>query len=159
MPALGAAPHGTATYTDATGERTSFTVPVDGINPISLETIQSEWGDLLDAVDAIVLGERYKNALVDETVDSNDLGGGSRELKLLIQWRDSVTQQAYSTEIGTINQALLNFVPGGGDAVIFEGAGASATTLALVTAFEAVVQTKAGNSAEIYGMRLVGRNT
>jgi len=54
----------------------------------------------------------------------------------------------------------LNFVPGGGDAVLFSGAGASTAITEWVTAFEAIARTPRSdaNSVEVVGMRFVGRN-
>jgi hypothetical protein len=58
-----------------------------------------------------------------------------------------------------VDDTQLNFVPGGGDAVIFEGAGASATILAWVTAFEALAKNPNDETeaVEVTGIRRVGR--
>jgi len=69
-------------------------------------------------------------------------------------YQDATTEQPYSFNIPTIDYSKLNFVDGGGNAVIFAGAGASAEVAAFVTAFEAVAKAPAtGNAVHITGMK------
>lgn len=161
MPAIGPTPHIVVTYTDYGGEKTTTRLPTRAINAVGLVEQQDDLGDLTAALDAITLGVRYRNALVDETINDNTNAVSKlaqRENKLLVQYQDDVTQEKFTATFGTVDLTKLNFAEGSGDRVLIAD-GASAEVTALIAAFEAVVNSPAGNAVTVIGMRFVGRNS
>ncbi len=159
MPELGTFEPGEYQMLDYTKQRRSFRVFYGEVTALSLPGLLTALGDFTTAVDNITIGTIAKtNFSIVETVISNtpptDKGAqiGSR---LLVQYQDSVTEKPYSFNIPTIDYSKLNFVPGGGNAVIFSGAGASAEIAAFVTKFQALAKSpdNDANSVVITGMR------
>lgn len=164
MPALGGRQKYDITLRDATNEVTTHTIYFDEITPVSLPGLLGQLGVYNTALLGITNGVLAKDRWGEETIVSNAIPtdkSAQRESKLLVQYQGVTTQKPYVLTIGTVDFDVLNFVVGGKDAVIFQGAGASAAILAWVTAFEALASTP-DNEAEnviVVGMRYVGRNS
>lgn len=162
MPALGGRNVLQVSYRDHTEEMTTHRVYTGEITAVSLPGLLTQIGAYTAATDAITLGQRAKESWGEETVVSNDAPASQaaqRESKLLVQYRGVTTEEPFTLTIGTVDDAQLNFVPGGGDAVIFSGAGASTTIADWVTAFEAIAKNPNDETeaVEVVGMRRVGR--
>lgn len=164
MPALGSVHKSSITYGDVTEETSKMEIYNGAITAVSLPGFLTAFGTLQSATDAITLGVRRSQSWIgDLTTVSNQWPADKnahRENKLLVTYRDDVTEEEFILTIPTIDGEQLNFVPGGGDAVQFSGAGASVNIVNWVTAFEAVARTPRSdaNSVTVVGMRFVGRN-
>jgi len=165
MPPLGSVHKSRIVYGDATEETSAMEIFNGAITALSIGGFLTNFGALQTATDAITLGTRRQQSWIgDLTTVSNEWPtdkAAQRESKLLVTYRDTVTEEEFILTIPTVDFDKLNFVPGGGDAVIFEGAGAHADIVAWVTAFEAIARTPRSdaNAVEVVGMRYVGRNT
>lgn len=165
MPAIGSKHRASITYGDVTEETSRVEIPIGAITAVSIAGFLTQFGAFQTATDAITLGTRRKQQWIgDDTTVTNAWPSdkaAQREAKLLVQYQDAVTEQPYTLTIPTIDFDVLNFVPGGGDAVLFSGAGASAAIIAWVTAFEALGKSpdNDANAVEVIGMRFVGVNT
>lgn len=164
MPPLGSVHKSSITYGDVTEETSKLEVYNGAITAASLPGFLTQFGALQTATDAITLGTRRQQSWIgDLTTVSNAWPtdkNAHRENKLLVTYRDDVTEEEFILTIPTIDGEQLNFVPGGGDAVIFSGTGASVNIVNWVTAFEALARTPRSdaNSVTVVGMRFVGRN-
>lgn len=164
MPALGGRQVVNVGYRDATEEIGTLRVYADEITAASLPGFLTDMGAFVAATDAITLGVRARESWGEETVVSNAVPSdkaAQREMKLLVQYQGVTTEKPYTLTIPTIDPDVLNFVPGGGDAVQFEGAGASAAIAAWVTAFETLASAPddEAEAVVVTGMRFVGRNS
>jgi len=165
MPKIGSVHKSILTYGDATQETSTLTVYNEAITALSIAGFLDDLTDLQGATDAITLGTRRKNSWVgDDTTVTNSWPtdpAAQRESKLLVQYQDAVTEKPYILTIPTVDFSKLVFVPLGGDAVLFEGADASAEIKAWVTAFEQIGRSPDDDTHHVVvtGMRYVGRNT
>lgn len=165
MPPLGSSHKSRIVYGDVTEETSAVEIYNGAITAVSIGGFLTQFGTFQTATDAITLGTRRQQAWIgDLTIVSNAWPtdkAAQRESKLLVDYRDTVTEEVFQLTIPTIDFDVLNFVPGGGDAVLFAGAGASAAIIAWVTAFEAMARTPRSdaNAVEVVAMRYVGRNT
>lgn len=165
MPAIGGRQIATYTLRDATGESTSHAVNFQEITVLSLPDILSWLGAYEAAMNAITLGTVASRSWGEKTVVSNAIPSdpaAQREMKLLVQYRSTTSQQPYTLTIGTIDPDVLVFLPGGGDAVAFTAEnGASPEIIAWVNAFQtlAVPADDETDNVVVTGMRLVGRNS
>ena len=164
MPPIGSVHKSKITYGDVSEEQSSLEIYNGAITAVSLPGFLTSFGNLQTKTDAITLGVRRSQSWTgDLTTVSNAWPtdkGAHRENKLLVTYRDTVTEEEFILTIPTVDSDVLNFVPGGGDAVLFSGAGASTAITEWVTAFEAIARTPRSdaNSVEVVGMRFVGRN-
>lgn len=164
MPPIGSQHVAQLRYRDATGEIGSFEVQIGAITAVSLPGFLTQFGAFQTATDNITLGVRAGQSWTgDRTVVSNDVPTdkkAQRENKLEVSYQDNVTEEIWSITVSTVDLDKCNFVPNGGDAVIFSGAGAHADIVAWVTAFEAMVKApRTGNDVTVVGMRFVGVNS
>jgi len=165
MPAIGSVHKARITYGDVTEESSSLEIYTGAITAISIGGFLTQFGTLQAKTDAITLGLRRQQSWIgDLTTVSNAWPtdkAAQRESKLLVDYRDTVTEEQFQLTVPTIDFDVLNFVPQGGDAVIFSGAGASTAITEWVTAFEAMGRSPRSdaNAVEVVGMRYVGRNT
>lgn len=115
---------------------------------------ETDRDDLIVKLMALVLGDQQRvqfgnlNTLLPS---GHAATAGQREIKLEIQWFDTVTLATSSNELPTYNDT---FNLPGSDEVDTAGA----EWIAMVTAFELFVLSSAGNPVQITGGRLVGRN-
>jgi hypothetical protein len=165
MAEIGSVHKSILTYGDVSEETSPLTIFNDAITAISLPGFLTNLAALETATDNVTIGVRRKSTWVgDETTITNTWPtdkAAHRENKLLVTYIDDTTEKPYTLTIPTIDFSVLNYVPGGGDAVLFAGAGASAQIIAWVTAFEAIASSpdNPGNSVTVTKMRYVGRNT
>lgn len=149
---------------DASGEVNSFGLytPVldatniaeytDSLTPAAL------LADLLTAVDAVTLSERYstsQSALAEQVFDGSlPAQPAQNELRLLIKYNDTVEPVLKGRiEIPGVDAAVVG--SSGTDEVDLSGT----EMAALVTQIEAFAVSKIGNPISVYEARIVGRNS
>jgi hypothetical protein len=164
MPALGGRQFAQYSFRDHTGETGSFRFYTGEITAVSIAGLLTALGTLQTALDALTLGVRAKQSWGEETIVSNDTPAdqtAQREMVLRVSYRGATTQAPYTAYIPTVDPTKLNFVAGGGDAVIFSGGGASAEVAAFVAAFEAVAKSPDDETeaVEITELRFVGQSS
>jgi len=165
MPPLGSQHKARINYGDVSEETSGLEVFTGAITAVSIGGFLTQFGTLQSTTDAITLGERRSQSWIgDLTTVSNDWPtdpAAHRENKLLVTYRDDVTEEEFNLTIPTIDFTKLVFVPGGGDAVSFATGVGSAEIVAWVAAFEAMARTPRSdaNSVTVVAMRYVGRNT
>lgn len=161
MPALGGSQSASRQYLDYSGERQSVTVPVGELTALSLAGFLTELAAWETALDAVTLGTAAKSVWSATDVLSNTRPtdkDAQVETQMILEYRDAVTEEPFSLRIPTVDYTAFNYAdPPAGDVVILTGAGASAATTALITAFEALVKspTNDANDVEVTGMRVV----
>lgn len=164
MPAIGGFQTYDISLRDATNELTTHSIYTDEITSVSLPGFLTQLGAYNTALLGITNGVLAKNRWGETNIVSNAIPtdkSAQRESKLLVQYQGVTTEKPYTLTIGTVDFSVLNFIPGGGDAIIFEGAGASAAIVAWVTAFEnlASAPDDEAENVVVVGMRFVGRNS
>jgi len=114
------------------------------ITALSIGGLLTQIGALTTALDAVTLGQLSKTGWGEETVVSNTAATSKyaqAESSMLVQARGETTEAPFSFRIPTVDFTKFNYAPPpNGDIVIIAGAGASAETLALVTALEDLVK-------------------
>lgn len=164
MAPIGGTQQYVVTLRDVSGEVTTHTIYFDEITVVSLPGLLTNLGAYNTALLGITNGVLAKDAWGEHTVVSNALPSDKtahRENKLLVQYQDDVTEEQFTLTIGTVDFSVLNYVPGGGDAVLFAGDGASTAIKNWVTAFEELASSprNEANGVTVVGMRYVGRNS
>jgi len=159
MPAIGGYQPISIQYLDHSNERKSLRVYGGEITAVSLPGFLTQFGALTAALDAVTLGTRSKESWGEETVVSNAVPASSAaqiETELLVQYQGATTEQPFSFRIPTADYTAFNFVANT-DEVILSGAGASAATTALITAFEAIAKSPNDETEAVVvtGMRVV----
>ena len=142
-----------------------FEANVGPITALSIAGFLTQLSDFEAKTDAILLGLRRRESWIgDRSVITNAWPtdkAAQRECKVLVEYMDDTTEEPFTLTLPTINFAKLNFVAGGGDAVVFSGAGANTDIVAWVTSFEAIARSPRNdaNSVTVTGMRFVGVNS
>jgi len=159
MPAIGGSQPITVQYLDHSNERKSLRVYAGEITAVSLPGLLTQIGAFTTALDAVTLGTRSKVTWGEETVVSNLVPAAADaqvETELLVKYMGNTSEQPFSFRLPTVDYTAFNFVPNT-DEVVFSGAGATAATLALVTAFEALAKnpTDEAEGVVVTGMRVV----
>jgi len=161
MPSIGVRQVMTIQYLDHSGERKGIRLNAGEITPLTLEDWLEAFGDLQSALDAVTLGTRSLVGWGQEEVVSNTIAPSNAaqiETELLVLLQGETSEEPFSFRIPTADYTAFNFAsPPAGDSVIISGAGASAATLALVAAIEAVA-VNPEDSAEalvVVGMKVV----
>jgi len=144
MPAVGSRQPITVQYLDAHGKVQSVRLFAGELTAVSLPGFLTQFGALQTALDGITLGTRSAQSWGEDTTVSNTLPGdkdASVATEILVRYMGATTEKPFSVRIPTADYAAFNYAnPPNGDSIIFSGAGASAATLAFVTAFEALVK-------------------
>lgn len=162
MPPIGSVHKASITYGDVTEETSKLEFYTGAITALSIAGFLANFGTMQTVTDALTLGTRRKQQWIgDDTVVTNDWptdNNAQREKKLLVEYMDTVTEEIFTLTIPTVDLEVVAFVPGGGDAVLFEGAGATEEVTDWVAAFEAIARTPRSdaNAVEVVGMRFVG---
>lgn len=149
---------------DASGEVNSFGLftPELNVGNIASYTDSSTPGavlaDLLTAVDAVTLSERYstsQSALSEAQFDGSlPAQPAQNELRLLIKYNDTVEPSLKGRiEIPGVDATVVG--QAGNDSVDLGGT----EMAALVAAIEGFAVSKIGNPVSIYEARIVGRNS
>lgn len=144
MPALGSRQPITITYLDHSGEVKTIRMFANEITAVSLPGFLADFGDLQTALDAVTLGVRHKQTWGEETIVSNTKPTDKQaqiETEMLVRLRGATSEAPWSFRIPTVDYDAFNYAdPPAGDSVIISGAGATAATIALVDAIEALVK-------------------
>jgi len=165
MPAIGSVHKASITYGDVTEETSKMEVFIGAITALSVAGFLTNFGDLQTKTDAITLGTRRKQQWIgDDTVVTNAWPtdrAAQREAKLKVTYQDTTTEQNYTLTIPTIDFDVLNFVPGSGDHVLFEGADASDAIKDWVTSFETIAKSPDNDThaVEVIDMQFIGVNS
>jgi len=163
MPALGTQHPAEYQVLDSTGQRKGFRFYYDAVTAGSIAGLLAELGTLTDATIALLLGVLSKSQF---TIDENTLSntppsdqGAQIGSNLLVLYQDATTEAPSSLNIPAIDYSKLNFVEGGGNQVIFAGAGASSEITDWVSAFEAVASPPGfpAHNVRVTGMRYNSR--
>lgn len=149
------------TMLDHTNEKSSLRVYNGAITAVSLPGFLSEFGDLQAATDALTLGTMHSVQWVgDLDVLSQEPPANKfaqRENKLLVTYVGNTSGKLFQVTIPTINLGLLEFVPGGGDAVSITS---PVEMQNWVSAFEQIARTPDSDqeTVTVLRARAVGRN-
>lgn len=160
MPALGGKQPVGFQFLDYSGERKGLTVFANEITALSLPGLLTEIGALQTALDAVTLGTISASSWGESTTISNTrpvAKDAQIETEMLVRCMDATTQQPFSFRIPTADYTAFNYAsPPAGDQVIISGAGATAATLALVTALQAFKSPfNEANALVVLGMEVV----
>lgn len=160
MPALGGSQPVSFQYLDYSGEKKAVTVYANEITALSLPGLLTDISGLETALNAVTLGTLSKTSWGNQEVLSNTRPtdkDAQIETEMLVRCRDSVTEQPFSFRIPTVDYTAFNYAsPPAGDQVIISGAGATAATIALVTALENFSSPfNEANALEVLGMEVV----
>lgn len=115
---------------------------------------------LVAAIEAITLGAKTRARYASDTTynAAQPTNGAARELKLLVQYRDSVTGAQFTTSIPTLDPTLPAYVLNVNARDVIELDTPTEIT-DFITAFEAfAVNPLTGNLVTVYGLKVVGRN-
>lgn len=165
MPALGSVHKSRIIYGDATEETSALEIYNGAVTAVSIGGFLTQFGNLQGATDAITLGVRRQQSWIGDLTTVSNLWptdpAAQRESKLMVTYRDVVTEENFELTIPTVDFSKLVFVPGAGDAVQFQAPAAHADIVSWVTAFEAMGRSPRSdlNAIEVIKMRYVGRNT
>jgi len=157
MPEIGTRSFFTIQYLDNSGEVQTVRVNGFEIVPLTLEDDLDLFGDLQTAMDAVTLGNKRQVGWGQEEVITNLRPSNHEaqvEKEILVRMVTATVEKPLSFRIPTVDFTKFNFAdPPAGDTVILSGAGATAETIALVSAIEALV-TNPDDPAE--GVTVVG---
>jgi len=146
------------TYADYGGEKSSFQVPTLDWSAANFDANNTLVDALINAVDALTVGLEVRQ-LRSHTESGSGSGQSSnvnahRELKWLITFTDDVTGVNYQREIPCpLLSAATLLQDIGGNANVGDTLWTD-----FITAFEAVVESPAGNAVTFVTARYVGRN-
>lgn len=150
--------HSIFTLRDYSGESTAVRIYNGDVTAISIAGFLTDFGDMRDAVAGITLGEMAQEQWVgDLTVLSADLPVNvfaQRELKWLVRYHDTVTNEKAKLEIGTADPTGVMLPASDFADLTIE------PMLSFVTEFEAFARhpESATNAVVIDSIQLVGRN-
>jgi len=142
---------------DRSGEPTTFRFRTRDVTTLNYETLSTEMENLRNAALLLSSGVHIKDTWgnenrVEASSQNSPNAGAMRELKYLISYKDSVTFELYSMELGCAKADVYG--QAGTDDVDLT----QADVADFVTKFETTVETKAGNPAIVQSITLVGRN-
>jgi len=161
MPRIGGRQGITIQYLDFSGERKSVQLFANEITALSIAGFLTDFGALQNALDAVTLGTRSGQSWGEQTVVSNTRPAAKDaqiETEMLVLAQGLNSQAPFSFRIPTVDYTVFNYAsPPSGDSVILSGAGASAQTLALITAIQTVAKMPDDETEPIVvvGMRVV----
>jgi len=117
---------------------------------------------LVTATDAITLGNRTRNSYATDNIQTGaqPTNGAAREIKLLIQYRDVTTGEKMTSTVPTLDPTVPEYVLNANakDVIIIPTDPGVLKTF--VDAFEAfAINPRTGNAVEVYGLKVVGRNS
>jgi len=157
MPAIGDHASVSISYLDHSNELRAVGLPVGELTAISLAGFLTQFGDLQTAMDAVTLGTRARQAWGETSVISNTPPANANaqvESEVLVRCRGAVGEAPFSFRIPTVDYAAFNW---DGDSAVLSGAGATAATVDLVDAIEALVKMPADDSegVVVYAIEVV----
>jgi hypothetical protein len=146
---------------DKTGETSVMVVPTVDLTPDATDqsTVAGMLTSLKAALEGISLGNVQKFGGSYQTRESNQASAsGQRELKLLVQLEDDTTFKIHTVEVPIIDESSITF-KSESDEVDLEASPRGGTFFdAFATALETAYRSPAGNTATVFGARLIGRN-
>lgn len=131
------------------------------LSAANFDAQEALWAAFLSAADAITLGARKKDRYNDESlyVVAQPANGAARELKLLVQLRNTVTGRTFHFTVPTLDPSIPVYVQNinAKDAVQIDS---PAGIVAFVTATENFVVDALAplNDVAVIGLKVVGRN-
>ena len=150
--------HSIFTLRDYSGESTAVRIYNGDVTAISIAGFLTDFGDMRDAVEGITLGEMAQEQWVgDLTTLSADLPVNvfaQRELKWLVRYHDTVTNEKAKLEIGTADPTGVMLPASDFADLTVE------PMLTFVSEFEAFARhpESSVNAVVIDSIQLVGRN-
>jgi len=151
----------TETLVDAGNETSIFKVYGKVITAANHDAQVTLWNALRTAIGVITLGVVSKAIYASEiTLDwDQPTNGASRELKLLVQFKDSTTGKRYTATVPTLDPTVPTYIQNINvkDAISVT---APSSIVDFIDAFEAFVvpPENPGNTVTVIGLRVVGRN-
>lgn len=143
MPELGVRSEFGLQIMDNSGETKSILVNGFEIVPLTLTDDLELFGDFQAAIQAVIFGRMRKVSWGQAEVLSNTPAASKQaqvESEMLVRLLTNATQKPLSFRIPTVDYTKFNYAsPPAADHVVLSGAGATAETLALVAAIEALV--------------------
>lgn len=143
-------------YIDHSGERRSFAGFSGAVTLATIVAFLAQFGDLQTALDAVTLGNRSEQAWGEKSVITNTVPANAAaqiETEVLVSGYGTATQIPWSSRIPTADYTAFNWI---GDEAILSGAGASAATLALVTAIQTLLkEPQTGEAIVVTSIRVV----
>lgn len=127
-------------YLDHSDERRSFSGFSGAVTLATIAAFLAQFGDLQTALDNVTLGNRSEQAWGEKSVLTNAVPANANaqiETEVLVAGYGATTQIPWSSRIPTADYAAFNWV---GDTAVLSGAGATAATIALVDAIEALMK-------------------
>lgn len=140
MPAIGDRQSVSVSYLDHSNELRALGLFVGDLTAGTLPGFLTQFGALQTALDAVTLGVRARQAWGQQSVISNTPPASANaqiETEILVRVRGATTEAPWSFRIPTVDYAAFNWI---GDSAILSGAGASAATVALIDAIEALAK-------------------
>lgn len=148
-------------YLDAGNEKSSFNGWAAVPTAANIVAQTTAFADLVTATDAIVLGSLVKNRWASETLHTpvQPTNGAAREIKLLVQYQDTVTGKDYVTTVPTLDPTLPDYVinKNARDVIAIPDTGALADWITAFVGFAKSPDVPA-NSVIVTGLKVVGRN-
>lgn len=138
MPAIGDRNFASVSYLDHSNELRAVSLFTGEVTAVTIAGFLTEFGDLQAALDAVTLGTRARQSWGENAVISNTPPASAAaqiETEVLVRVRGATTEAPWSFRIPTVDYTAFNWI---GDSAILSGAGASAATIALVDAIEAI---------------------
>lgn len=138
MAAIGDRNFASVSYLDHSKELRAVSLFTGEITAITIAGFLTQFGALQTALDNVTLGVRARqswgeNAVISNTPPAN--ANAQIETEVLVKVRGATTEAPWSFRIPTVDYAAFNWI---GDEAILSGAGATAATIALVDAIEAI---------------------
>ncbi len=153
--------YGTFTFLDETGEKSAMKFYHGAITATTLAGYLTQFGDLKAKTQALTRGTLHKERIVmDDTLLDSALPGDNlaqREAKLLVVYRDVVTNKVYTLTIPTVDLTHVTFVPGAKDNIRLD----TTEVAEWITSFETLGRSpdNDANGVEVIQIRAVGRNS
>lgn len=151
-------------YRDAGNEigRMSFYgIPIDVSDATgNIEEAETAWEAFETAADALTLGAKVKSRYYSEItyMTTQPTNGAAREIKLLVQYQDSVTGKQFTATLPTLDPTIPTYVVNKNvkDAILTT---APTAITNFITAFQGLAKApETHNAVTVVGLRVVGRN-
>lgn len=138
MPAIGDRNFASVSFLDHSNELRAVSLFTGEIAVGTIAGFLTQFGALQTALDNVTLGVRARQSWGENAVVSNTPPASANaqiESEVLVRVRGATTEAPWSFRIPTVDYAAFNWI---GDSAILSGAGATAATIALVDAIEAI---------------------
>ena len=148
------------TFLDAGNEVSSFSMYGKVITAATFVADTASFATLVTKTNDITLGAEVRHSYGNETLVTavQPTNGAARETKLLVQYKDTSTGERYTATVPTIDPTVPEYVVNinARDVVRMD---APSAIVDFVSAFEAFAHaSRTGNSVEVIGLKVVGRN-